>query len=171
MSDATTTPASTSPVATAATPTPSVIKPGYKTSEFWLSAAATCVGLVIASGLIPTTGDWPKIAGLVVGLLGAMGYTVNRSMVKAAALFLLMCAFLGWCAGCNSITQTNYVGNDALRLLVAASNAPPGLATADLRLSTNCTLRAGSTAAFSQAATLCSPKDISPTTTVPVIPN
>lgn len=158
------------PVATVATPTPPVIKPGYKTSEFWLSAAATCVGLVIASGLIPTTGDWPKIAGLVVGLLGAMGYTVNRSLVKAAA-FLLMCVFLGWCVGCNSITQANYVGNDALRLLVAASNAPPGLATADLRLSTNCTLRAGSTAAFSQAATLCSPKDISPTTTVPVIPN
>jgi len=53
-----------------------------KTTEFWLSAAATLVGLAIASGIVPTTGTWPQIVGLVTGVLGALGYTVSRTAVK-----------------------------------------------------------------------------------------
>ena len=72
----TTTPAA----APAAADTP--VKPGYQTTEFWLSAAATLVGLAIASGIVPTTGTWPQVVGLVTGVLGAMGYTVSRTTVK-----------------------------------------------------------------------------------------
>jgi len=61
------------------------VKPGYKTTEFWLSAAATFVGLLIGSGIIPTSGTWPQIVGLVTGILGALGYTVSRGTVKASA--------------------------------------------------------------------------------------
>ena len=61
-----------------------VVKPGYKTTEFWLSAAATVVGLAIASGIVPTSGTWPQIVGLVTGVLGALGYTVSRTAVKNA---------------------------------------------------------------------------------------
>ena len=61
-----------------------VVKPGFKTTEFWLSAAATLVGLAIASGIVPTSGTWPQIVGLVTGVLGAMGYTISRTAVKNA---------------------------------------------------------------------------------------
>ena len=74
----TTTPGAVPAVADAA------VKPGYKTTEFWLSAAATVVGLAIASGIVPTSGTWPQIVGLVTGVLGALGYTVSRTAVKNA---------------------------------------------------------------------------------------
>ena len=73
----TTTPASTTPAA--ADP---AVKPGYQTTEFWMTAAATVVGLAIASGVIPTTGYWPSIVALVVSAFAAMGYTVSRTVVK-----------------------------------------------------------------------------------------
>lgn len=61
------------------------IKPGYKTTEFWLSFAAVMVGAVQASGLIPSEGAWNQILGLVVSALVAMGYTGARIAVKKAA--------------------------------------------------------------------------------------
>lgn len=64
---------------------PVAVKPGYQTTEFWLSTAATLVGLLIASGIVPTTGTWPQIVGLITGVLSALGYTVSRGNVKAAA--------------------------------------------------------------------------------------
>jgi hypothetical protein len=61
------------------------VKPGYKTTEFWLSFAAVMVGAVQASGLIPNEGAWNQILGLVVSALVAMGYTGARIAVKKAA--------------------------------------------------------------------------------------
>lgn len=72
----------TTPPAGVVTP---VVKPGYKTTEFWLSSAATLVGLVLASGAIPSDGPWVQVTGLITGILGALGYTVSRGNVKAAA--------------------------------------------------------------------------------------
>ena len=72
----------TTPVAATPAAADTTVKPGYQTTEFWLSAAATLVGLAIASGIVPTTGTWPQVFGLVTGLLGAMGYTVSRTTVK-----------------------------------------------------------------------------------------
>ena len=68
--------------AVGATASASPVKPGYKTTEFWLTAGATVVGLVIASGLVPDTGVWPKVVALVVSAFAAMGYTVSRTAVK-----------------------------------------------------------------------------------------
>jgi hypothetical protein len=62
--------------------TPVATKPGYKTTEFWLTAGATFVGLAIASGIVPETGVWPKIVGLVVAAFTSMGYTVSRGIAK-----------------------------------------------------------------------------------------
>ena len=59
-----------------------VVKPGYKTTEFWMTAGAAVVGLAIASGLVPDTGVWPKVVALVVSAFAAMGYTVSRTVVK-----------------------------------------------------------------------------------------
>jgi hypothetical protein len=58
------------------------VKPGYRTSEFWLTAGATLVGLAIASGVVPETGVWPKVVALVTAAFTAMGYTVSRGLAK-----------------------------------------------------------------------------------------
>ena len=68
--------------AAGAAPAATPVKPGYQTTEFWLTAGATVVGLVIASGMVPDTGMWPKIVALVVSVFAAMGYTVSRTAVK-----------------------------------------------------------------------------------------
>lgn len=61
------------------------VKPGYKTTEFWLMTSATMVGLTVASGVIPTEGPWAQVVGLVTGMLGALGYSVPRMSLKANA--------------------------------------------------------------------------------------
>ena len=57
-------------------------KPGYKTTEFWLSFAALVVGASFASGVVPTESTGEKLLGLAATVLTALGYTVSRTMVK-----------------------------------------------------------------------------------------
>lgn len=62
-------------------------KPGYKTTEFWLSLAAVLIGALMASGLldvIPGNID-DTIVGVIATVLGALGYTVSRAYTKAAS--------------------------------------------------------------------------------------
>ncbi len=56
-------------------------KPGYKTTEFWLTVVAAVAGLIIASGV---DGDVAKYAGLALTALTTLGYGKARSDVKAA---------------------------------------------------------------------------------------
>jgi hypothetical protein len=58
------------------------VKPGYKTTEFWLTLATTAVGALLASGVIEAGSAWDKAIGVVVSVLGALGYTVARGMAK-----------------------------------------------------------------------------------------
>lgn len=63
------------------------IRAGIKTTEFWLTLLAQLLGVAIALNLVdPETGAGmaDKITGLVIVGLGAFGYTVARSKVKAA---------------------------------------------------------------------------------------
>ena len=71
----------------AATKKPDGPKKGYLTTEFYLSAAAAVLGIVIASGAVDPEGlgTWDKVVGMACSLLAAVGYTVSRSKVKAAA--------------------------------------------------------------------------------------
>jgi hypothetical protein len=57
-------------------------KPGYKTTEFWLSFATLCIGAAFASGVFPSESQGDKILGLAATVLSALGYTVSRTMVK-----------------------------------------------------------------------------------------
>lgn len=57
-------------------------KPGYKTTEFWLTLAATVLSLVFASGALGAGGVDLQIAGIIASVLGALGYTVTRGGVK-----------------------------------------------------------------------------------------
>ena len=67
---------------TETTVTTPVSKPGYKTTEFWLSLAAVFVGAVQASGLVPNEGIWSQMLGTVTVALVSLGYTGARLSIK-----------------------------------------------------------------------------------------
>lgn len=62
------------------------MKPGYKTTEFWLSLAALLVGAVFASGILDETATDldNRLFGLAASLLAALGYTVARAFNKSS---------------------------------------------------------------------------------------
>jgi hypothetical protein len=57
-------------------------KAGYRTTEFWLSAAASVVGLLFAADIFPSDSAGEKFLGLAAMVLASLGYTVSRTMVK-----------------------------------------------------------------------------------------
>lgn len=61
------------------------MKPGWKTTEFWLSLAALFIGAIVASGIVPATGPWSQVVGIITSVLGALGYTAARGFSKAGA--------------------------------------------------------------------------------------
>ena len=64
--------------------TPEVTKPGYKTTEFWMTAVATILGIVLASGVVPDGGMAAQIIGGTLTILAQLGYTSSRTQVKKA---------------------------------------------------------------------------------------
>lgn len=58
-------------------------KPGYKTTEFWLTLIANLIGVTLASGLVLPETQLGQGLGLATVVLSNLGYTVNRSVVKA----------------------------------------------------------------------------------------
>jgi hypothetical protein len=64
-------------------------KPGWKTSEFWLSLAAVAVGALLSAGVLAADGTTYKIAAFVASALTALGYTWSRTAVKTAELAAL----------------------------------------------------------------------------------
>ena len=62
-------------------------KPGYKTTEFWLSLVAMLLGVLMSSGVmdsVPETSIWSKIVGGAIAALAALGYTASRAKAKAS---------------------------------------------------------------------------------------
>jgi len=57
-------------------------KPGFKTSEFWLSLLVMVLGTLMASGVLSDGGMVAKIIGGVMNMLGVLGYTYARAKVK-----------------------------------------------------------------------------------------
>ena len=60
-------------------------KPGYKTTEFWFTLAATVLTLLVASGVIPTDSPVSKLVTEALFILGALGYHAGRAVTKASA--------------------------------------------------------------------------------------
>jgi acid phosphatase family membrane protein YuiD len=58
------------------------MKSGLKTTEFWFSAIAAILGVVMASGALPEGGVAAQIIGGVMAILGQLGYTAARAKVK-----------------------------------------------------------------------------------------
>ena len=56
------------------------MKPGYKTTEFWLSLLA-----IVLASVLPYLGDYPPVAqaiGIGLSILAALGYTTSRTSIK-----------------------------------------------------------------------------------------
>lgn len=61
------------------------IKPGYKTTEFWLTLLAMLLSTLLASGVMDDVKEdsiWGKIVGGAVAILVTLGYQVRRTKVK-----------------------------------------------------------------------------------------
>ena len=96
-------------------PTATVVTPGWRTSEFWLKVAAFALTALFASGVIPTSGPIAQVAAIAATMLGALGYTVARSFVKAAGAGVLAIALLA------GGTQTACGGSQASRSATISS--------------------------------------------------
>lgn len=59
-------------------------KPGYKTTEFWLTVAALVVGVLLGADVFPIDSPAVKILGMASSILGVLGYQVQRGLVKAS---------------------------------------------------------------------------------------
>ena len=59
-------------------------KPGYKTTEFWLSALCALVSLLWGVGILNPEGAGTanQVFGFVASALAALGYTVSRGLAK-----------------------------------------------------------------------------------------
>jgi hypothetical protein len=113
-------------------PIPVTPKPGYMTTEFWISLIAAAVGACLTLGVFKTGSPWEKIIGVLSMTLAAIGYTAGRSAVKAAALKMcIVAAMLMTCGGCalfnpqateqqklDSAKQTYTNANNVISLLI-----------------------------------------------------
>ena len=57
------------------------MKPGIRSTEFWLAAVVALAG---ALATVYADAEWAKVAGLVAAALASAGYGFARSQVKAA---------------------------------------------------------------------------------------
>ncbi len=60
------------------------LRPGYRTTEFWLMLLAEIVGFIMVSGVLTDdpTNIWVRVVGGAVAILAALGYTVSRTKLK-----------------------------------------------------------------------------------------
>lgn len=63
-------------------PVPVPVKPGYKTSEFWLAFASSVLAAFLSSGLLPESHPAVKVAAFCAAALASLGYSVSRAHVK-----------------------------------------------------------------------------------------
>lgn len=61
-------------------------KPGWKTTEFWLTLVATIGVAILNVGLLPDGSIAVKITMAIVAALAALGYTAGRTYVKIAVV-------------------------------------------------------------------------------------
>ena len=64
--------------------TKSEVKPGWKTTEFWLTVIVAAGSLLWGADVLDPeqTGTANKIFGFVVAALSSLGYTVSRGLAK-----------------------------------------------------------------------------------------
>lgn len=104
-------------------------KPGYKTTEFYLSLLAILMSAAFASGLIPVGGTVEKIAAMAATVLTAAGYKVSRTLVKTAGALLLVMLIASSSMACGASTREKTIRvtlttTDAARTAFEAFDQP-----------------------------------------------
>jgi len=111
------------------------MKPGYKTTEFWLTLLANTIGALLTSGLIADGSTLARVLGVIMMVLSTLGYNVSRGMAKggeakpptseggfARVPMLLVIAMVGVMIACGASAREK-----ALRTtFVAATTAQAG---------------------------------------------
>ena len=62
------------------------VKPGWKTTEFWITVIVASASLAWGAGVVDPAGTEgaDKIFGFITSALAALGYTVSRGLAKKA---------------------------------------------------------------------------------------
>ena len=61
-------------------------KPGWQTTEFWLSAASIVIGFLLTNLSLPEDSPISRALVLAATILTALGYSVSRSLTKRGLL-------------------------------------------------------------------------------------
>lgn len=69
---------------------PAPVKPGWKTTEWYGSWAVKILGALMAGGVFGDGTTASRIAGAALTLLGYLGYTYSRTLVKNASVILIL---------------------------------------------------------------------------------
>lgn len=100
--------------------TPPPVKPGWKTSEFWLRNIAILLSVLIYGDVIPSGGQAMKICMIGALWLSAEGYTVSRTIIKnGAALFFAFLVIHSTACGPNTADkalQNTLTGAEAAQI-------------------------------------------------------
>ena len=59
------------------------MKPGVKSTEFWVTVSLSVLGALMASGLLAPDGSASQVVGAVISAGAAMGYNVSRGLAKS----------------------------------------------------------------------------------------
>jgi hypothetical protein len=62
-------------------------KPGYKSTEFWITLCVTLASLAWGAGFVDPEGvsNADKVFGFVCSAAAALGYTISRGLAKTKA--------------------------------------------------------------------------------------
>lgn len=60
------------------------VKPGYKSTEFWVTVAVTLCSLLWGAGVVDPEGasSADKVFGFICSAAAALGYTISRGLAK-----------------------------------------------------------------------------------------
>jgi|TARA_R110002020_G_scaffold127125_1_gene285268 hypothetical protein len=63
------------------------VKPGWKSTEFWVTVVVAAASLAWGAGIVELGGDSgaDKAFGFICSALSALGYTVSRGLAKKKA--------------------------------------------------------------------------------------
>ena len=59
-------------------------KPGYKSTEFWITSVVAVLSILWGAGVVDPAGasGADKVFGFICSAAAAMGYTISRGMAK-----------------------------------------------------------------------------------------
>ena len=99
-----------------------------------MSAAAAVLGLLFASGVIPTDSSIDKLLGALSVTLAALGYSVSRGLTKRVAPMILAGVLALGSMGCTTIIKSDKILSVKQRTFGISVGASPTTQTPEIKL-------------------------------------